>query len=203
MTRKGIHTCTRYVQAALFLEIGLCAEFLIFSARAPGVFFMSRPSPYLMLGTALGGIVLSLLVRFAPGFGDLTGTDVIYCWIYSVIIFLLADCAKLIFIASFHITSVVLEELPDDHEAHEEEEHIDDDHKELLQGKRGSVHKRPKVAATNPGGLKGLLTHGNTRDAGMAIYPSLADEDYKHLTGPQKVAARAQRRASRGSVVSY
>ena len=93
--------------------------------------------------------------------------------------------------------------LPAPSQAHEEEEHIDDDHKELLQGKRGSVHKRPKVAATNPGGLKGLLTHGNTRDAGMAIYPSLADEDYKHLTGPQKVAARAQRRASRGSVVSY
>ena len=92
----------------------------------------------------------SLLVRFANGFGDLTGTDVIYCWIYSIIIFLLADCAKLIFIASFHITSGVLEELPDDHEAHDEEEHIDDDHKELLQGKRGSVHKRPKVAATNP-----------------------------------------------------
>ena len=40
--------------------------------------------------------------------------------------------AKLVFIASFHITSGVLEELPDDHEAHEEEEHIDDDHKELL-----------------------------------------------------------------------
>ena len=64
-------------------------------------------------------------------------------------------------------------------------------------------HKRPKVAATNPGGLKGLLTHGNTRDAGMAIYPSLEDASFKHLTGPQKVAKRAQRRSSRGSVVSY
>jgi len=75
--------------------------------------------------------------------------------------------------------------------------------RELLQGKRGSVHKRPKVAATNPGGLKGLLTHGNTRDAGMAIYPSLEDASFTHLTGPQKVAKRAQRRSSRGSVVSY
>ena len=83
------------------------------------------------------------------------------------------------------------------------EEHLHEDHKELLQGKRGSVHKRPKVAATNPGGLKGLLTHGNTRDAGMAIYPSLEDASYTHLTGPQKVAKRAQRRSSRGSVVSY
>ena len=109
----------------------------------------------------------------------------------------------MIFIASFHITSGVLEELPDDHEEHENEEHIDDDHKELLQGKRGSVHKRPKVAAANPGGLKGLLTHGNTRDAGMAIYPSLEDASFTHLTGPQKVAKRAQRRSSRGSVVSY
>ena len=96
-----------------------------------------------------------------------------------------------------------LEELPDDHEEHENEEHLHEDHKELLQGKRGSVHKRPKVAATNPGGLKGLLTHGNTRDAGMAIYPSLEDASFKHLTGPQKVAKRAQRRSSRGSVVSY
>ena len=85
----------------------------------------------------------------------------------------------------------------------ENEEHLHEDHKELLQGKRGSVHKRPKVAATNPGGLKGLLTHGNTRDAGMAIYPSLEDASYTHLTGPQKVAKRAQRRSSRGSVVSY
>ena len=97
----------------------------------------------------------------------------------------------------------MLEELPDDHEEHENEEHLHEDHKELLQGKRGSVHKRPKVAATNPGGLKGLLTHGNTRDAGMAIYPSLEDASYTHLTGPQKVAKRAQRRSLRGSVVSY
>ena len=45
--------------------------------------------------------------------------------------------------------------------------------------------------------------HGNTRDAGMAIYPSLEDASFTHLTGPQKVAKRAQRRSSRGSVVSY
>ena len=37
----------------------------------------------------------------------------------------------------------------------------------------------------------------------MAIYPSLEDASYTHLTGPQKVAKRAQRRSSRGSVVSY
>jgi hypothetical protein len=37
----------------------------------------------------------------------------------------------------------------------------------------------------------------------MAIYPSLEDASFKHLTGPQKVAKRAQRRSSRGSVVSY
>ena len=51
--------------------------------------------------------------------------------------------------------------------------------------------------------LSVVVTHGNTRDAGMAIYPSLEDASFTHLTGPQKVAKRAQRRAARGSVVSY
>ena len=74
---------------------------------------------------------------------------------------------------------------------------------------RGGVHHRvgfdntaKRMTVTMESGLV-IATHGNTRDAGMAIYPSLADESYTHLTGPQKVAARAQRRASRGSVVSY
>ena len=68
---------------------------------------------------------------------------------------------------------------------------------------RTPLHKlNSKVAARTPGGLKGLLTHGNTRDAGMAISPSLADASYTHLTGPQMMSrARAGRRAA--VVVSY
>lgn len=196
----GIHTCTNYIGAALFLEIGLCAEFLIFSARAPGLFCLSKPSPWLILGTGIASIVMSILVRFMKGFGDLTGGDVGRTWLYSIIVFIVADCAKLIFVAAFHITSGVLVELPEDHESHEDEEHLDDEHKELLQGKHGSVHKRPKIAGQNPGGLKGLLTHGNTRDAGMSMYGD--DESYSSyvgLSGPEKTKKVARRRSSRAS----
>ena len=90
----------------------------------------------------------------------------------------------------------------DDHEEHENEEHIDDDHKDFPGKRRRS---RPRKV----GGLKGLLTHGNTRDAGMAIYPSLEDASFTAFNRPAEgrearaapVVAR-QRRVLLGAVAA-
>jgi len=170
VTREGIHTCTQYVQAAMFLQIGLAAEFLIFSARAPGVWFMSKPSPYLIVSTMVGSITLSLVVRFATGFGELTGRDVIIAWFYSFIVFNIADCAKLLFYAYFHTSSGVIEY--HEEEDVEDEDHIEEEHKDMLAGKEGSQHLRPRVSAVpTAAGLQGFLIHGNTQDAGFAYTP--------------------------------
>eukprot|EP00629_Pelagomonadales_sp_RCC1024_P000254 CAMPEP_0119262516 /NCGR_PEP_ID=MMETSP1329-20130426/2201_1 /TAXON_ID=114041 /ORGANISM="Genus nov. species nov., Strain RCC1024" /LENGTH=954 /DNA_ID=CAMNT_0007262165 /DNA_START=115 /DNA_END=2979 /DNA_ORIENTATION=+ len=107
--------CTRYVQAALFLQISLAAEFLIFSARAPGLWFLSTPHPMLVATCLAGCVVTSLLVKFAKGFGSLTWTDVGVAWLYSFLVFNVADLAKLAFLSLWGTNSGVLDEHWADH----------------------------------------------------------------------------------------
>lgn len=55
-----------YAQSAIWLQLAVSAELLIFVTRAPGVFFLSRPSYQLMFSALICGAVLcSFLVAYA------------------------------------------------------------------------------------------------------------------------------------------
>ena len=96
--------------------------------------------------------------------------QVIIAWFYSFIVFNIADCAKLLFYAYFHTSSGVIEY--HEEEDVEDEDHIEEEHKDMLAGKEGSQHLRPRVSAVpTAAGLQGFLIHGNTQDAGFAYTP--------------------------------
>jgi H+-transporting ATPase len=162
--------CTRYVQAALFLQISLAAEFLIFSARAPGVWFLSTPHPMLVATCLAGCVITSLLVKYAKGFGDLTWPDVGVAWLYSFLVFNVADLAKLAFLSIWGTSKGVL----DEHWA----DHIDDESLEDPSMKDSSLEdstatRRVRVVPPPPAPtFTNFLYHGTSYDGAPATDPA-------------------------------
>jgi hypothetical protein len=85
-----------HAQNAIWLQVSIAAEFLIFTARAPGLFFFSRPSHELIASTMLGNIVSTLLAIYA--FEDpLDWEEVIRIWIFDICALVLVDWAKMVY----------------------------------------------------------------------------------------------------------
>ena len=119
-------SCNYYAQNALWLQISISAELLIYVTRAPGLFFFSMPSIPLLISTFFFGIVLcSLLARFAfPG--HLEWADIFKIWAYDLVVMILCDFMKLAFKAVFeHDTSGIIDESMD---VDEGDDQVDDSH---------------------------------------------------------------------------
>eukprot|EP00933_Yihiella_yeosuensis_P034266 TRINITY_DN27776_c0_g1_i1.p1 TRINITY_DN27776_c0_g1~~TRINITY_DN27776_c0_g1_i1.p1 ORF type:complete len:979 (-),score=190.37 TRINITY_DN27776_c0_g1_i1:225-3161(-) len=85
-----------HAQNAIWLQVSIAAEFLIFSARAPGLFFLSKPSVELFISTQVGNIVSTLLAIYA--FPDpLDWEEVIRIWIFDIIALFVVDGAKMLY----------------------------------------------------------------------------------------------------------
>jgi len=85
----GIHA-----QNAIWLQVSIAAEFLIFSARAPGLFFFSMPSHELLISTMLGNIISTILAIYA--FEDpLDWDEAITIWIYDILALFFVDITKM------------------------------------------------------------------------------------------------------------
>jgi len=83
-----------HAQNAIWLQVSIAAEFLIFAARAPGLFFLSRPSNELLVSTTLGNIVATLLALYA--FADpLSWSEVGTIWLYDIIVLFVVDFTKM------------------------------------------------------------------------------------------------------------
>ena len=110
--------CNNYAQTAIWLQISISAELLIFSARAPGLFFLSRPSLALTVSTLFFGVFLStiLAVYVFPASRNssrqgMRWDDVMIIWAYDIACLLILDFLKLAFKHSFeHATSGCLDE---------------------------------------------------------------------------------------------
>jgi len=92
----GHALCSQYVQSAVFLQISIIAELLIFSTRAPNTFFfLSKPSYALMTTTFLASVIATILTVEVTGFGDLTFSDVCGIWAFDFVVILICDISKL------------------------------------------------------------------------------------------------------------
>lgn len=108
----------RCVQTAIWLQITISAELLIFSARAPGLFFLSRPSIALAVSTlTFGGLLSTLLAVYAfPASRNssrrgMRWDDVLIIWAYDIASLFILDVLKLAFKHTFdHATTGVLDE---------------------------------------------------------------------------------------------
>lgn len=99
------------VQAAIFIQMFISAELLIFSTRAPSYMLKSHmPSGALVVGVGLGLAVMTTMVILLKDFGQLDGRDVAVIYAYCAVCFLIVDFCKVQLYAYFGEST---ETLPD------------------------------------------------------------------------------------------
>eukprot|EP00435_Cladocopium_sp_Y103_P054673 s391_g17.t2 len=92
----GHYPTSVHAQNAIWLQVSIAAEFLIFSARSPGLFFFSRPSTELLFSTMAGNVVSTLLAVYA--FPEpLSLGECVTVWVYDIAALLAVDLAKMVY----------------------------------------------------------------------------------------------------------
>lgn len=103
---------TYRIQSAIWLQIFIAAELLIFSARAPSYFWVSiAPSPALFFSVMLGNIIASIMAGQSVRFGALPAQDICVIWAYDIICLLFIDILKVWIYKFFNESTEVLPEL--------------------------------------------------------------------------------------------
>lgn len=104
-------TCDKKMQSAVWLQMSIAAELLIFSARAPSFIFTSiSPSPALASSVLFGCLLTTVLAGVFKYFGRLPITDMILIWVYDIICLLVIDICKVVYLRAFNES---METLPD------------------------------------------------------------------------------------------
>ena len=85
---------SKSVQGAIWLQMFIAAELLIFSARAPSWFnLFMMPSPYLLV-SVFGGCIVASAMTMDPFFGELKSIDIALIWVYDLICLVIIDAIK-------------------------------------------------------------------------------------------------------------
>merc|ERR1740138_102855 len=85
---------SRHAQNAIWLQVSIAAELLIFSSRAPGPFFLSRPSANLFASTMIGNLISILLAVYVFPQG-LYWDEVSKIVAYDLVALFVVDISKL------------------------------------------------------------------------------------------------------------
>lgn len=93
-----MHDCDKAAQAAVWLQMFIAAELLIFVARSPKyVPFYIPPSPALFCSVLTGCFVASMMAGLTDAFGNLKVVDIVLIWIYDIICLVFMDITKMYF----------------------------------------------------------------------------------------------------------
>eukprot|EP00604_Paraphysomonas_vestita_P003626 CAMPEP_0174818984 /NCGR_PEP_ID=MMETSP1107-20130205/1963_1 /TAXON_ID=36770 /ORGANISM="Paraphysomonas vestita, Strain GFlagA" /LENGTH=926 /DNA_ID=CAMNT_0016031695 /DNA_START=303 /DNA_END=3083 /DNA_ORIENTATION=+ len=104
-------TCDKKMQSAVWLQMSIAAELLIFSARAPSFIFTSiPPSPALASSVIFGCLLTTVLAGVFKYFGRLPITDMLLIWAYDIICLIVIDICKVVYLRAFGES---METLPD------------------------------------------------------------------------------------------
>ena len=86
--------CTQATQGFIWFHLVLVTELMIFSVRAPSFFFLSMPSPVLVLSVLLTCIIGALISVYGT---NLSGVNMAWVIVYNAIMLILVDMAKILF----------------------------------------------------------------------------------------------------------
>lgn len=101
--------CPKPAQAAIWVQMFISAELLIFVTRAPKLMIFSiPPSIALLISVTLGCIVVSIMAGQSAYFGQLEAVDIVIIWAYDLIVFVIMDFLKMGVLAYFNENSEVL-----------------------------------------------------------------------------------------------
>lgn len=104
-------SCDTTIQAAVWLQMSIAAELLIFSARAPSYMWTSiLPSASLFWSVIMGCIVTSVLAGVFDMFGGLKLRDILIIWAYDIVGLVILDICKVQFLSAFNESLEVLDD---------------------------------------------------------------------------------------------
>ena len=107
-----VTNCKKPTQSIIWLQMFIAAELLIFSARAPGYFWLSyAPSFSLFASVMAGNIVASIIANASPFFGNIPATDIILTWTYNFLCLISVDVLK---VWIYNLQGENMDTLPDD-----------------------------------------------------------------------------------------
>lgn len=133
------------VQSAIWIQMFVAAELLIFSARAPShMMLFVWPSPYLIFSVIFGCILICIIAVNVEQFGGLEGRDIVVIWLYDILVLFLIDFVK---VSLYDFLGENTEVLPDEEvkptmPLEDEEEEVDSPMNEgLPEGERMSIRE--------------------------------------------------------------
>jgi hypothetical protein len=92
-------TCDKKMQAAVWLQMSIAAELLIFSARAPSFIFTSiAPSKPLTVSVLMGCVITTILAGAFKYFGELPVMDMVWIWVYDLLCLAVIDVLKVCYL---------------------------------------------------------------------------------------------------------
>lgn len=105
-------TCDKKMQAAVWLQMSIAAELLIFSARAPSFILTSiAPSKPLTVSVIMGCLITTVLAGAFKYFGELPVKDMVWIWVYDLVCLAIIDMLKVMYL---RFMGASMEVLPDD-----------------------------------------------------------------------------------------
>lgn len=141
----SVSACPITAQNAIWVQMTVSTELLIFSTRASSLLWVSYPpSPSLLVSVLLGSIIISVLAGAVPAFGPLPVTDILLVWAFTIFGLFVSDLVKCITLWSLGEKFAELEEVEDEKElsVQEEEGGEEEEDKEKLEA---SKERKPKV----------------------------------------------------------
>jgi len=110
-SKYDLPSCDVTIQAAVWLQMSIAAEFLIFSTRAPSyMWFSIPPSLPLFTSVMMGAIVTSLLAGLSSYFGGLRFDIIVIVWCYDIATLILMDLTKVAFYKAFNQSQEVIDD---------------------------------------------------------------------------------------------
>lgn len=188
-----VSNCPVETQGAIWLQMFIATELLIFSARAPSYFWWSlAPSPALMISVITGCFIASLMAGQSSTFGAIPGTDVIIIWAYDLACLIVMDFTKVALFKFFkQNTEVLPDQEPPVKEGHDVEAKGEEDGNEEDFSRASMSAKRLSQWAGNAGDKNG--------DIGMR--PSIANQyDFNRISNAGRIQASRQDTSSTGQL---
>jgi H+-transporting ATPase len=104
-----VPNCPIELQAAIWLQMFISAELLIFCTRAPGLIWTSlRPSTPLFISVMCGNVIVSILAGNTSKFGNLPIEDILLIWCYDCVALVFIDLLKVYMYNYFNESTEVL-----------------------------------------------------------------------------------------------
>eukprot|EP00349_Pseudokeronopsis_sp_Brazil_P003000 CAMPEP_0202970224 /NCGR_PEP_ID=MMETSP1396-20130829/16212_1 /ASSEMBLY_ACC=CAM_ASM_000872 /TAXON_ID= /ORGANISM="Pseudokeronopsis sp., Strain Brazil" /LENGTH=458 /DNA_ID=CAMNT_0049698599 /DNA_START=114 /DNA_END=1490 /DNA_ORIENTATION=+ len=104
-----VEQCPKQSQAAIWVQMFIAAELLIFVTRAPKlIIFSLPPSIALLISVIAGCFIVSLMAGLSSYFGSLEAVDIVIIWVYDLLGLVVMDFLKVAFLAYFNENTEVL-----------------------------------------------------------------------------------------------